>query len=116
MAYNKQITTSSGYSANYWRLSEWTFSKLRNEVRATFRVYKDSASAADGKNPASEQVAKLQLSGDQYLQFFGEDRDFAKSDQELIYDAATELGVTSDFGSQTGDEGKKELFKDAKKV
>lgn len=116
MAYNKQITTSSGYSANYWRLSEWTFSKLRNEVRATFRVYKDSESAASGKNPASEQVAKIELSGDEFLRFFGSDRDFAKSDQELIYDAATELGVRSDFGAQSGYDGKRELFKDATKV
>lgn len=115
MAYNEQITTSSGYTADYWRLSEWTFNKLRGEVKATFRVYKDAATAAAGNLPASEQVAKIHLAGDEYINIFGPTRDTNKSDQQLIYEAATDIGVNSDFGAMEPT-GKRKLFKADKKV
>jgi len=113
MAFTKQIITSSGYTAGYWQLSEWTFNKLRAELRATFRVYRDAEAASAGMSPASEQVAKLRLSGEEYQAVFGPDRDFSKSDQQLIYETAKVAGVTSDFQDQ---DDPRKLFKRAERA
>lgn len=118
MAFQKQIRTNAGYDAQYWRLTEWHVNRLKQggEVIATFRPYRDKAAADGGAHPASDQVAKLRLSDDSFTRYFGGNRDQAKTDQQIIYEAAAAEGVTSDFGDFDESTKRRALFKSAAKV
>lgn len=101
MAYKKKVATNSGYHAEYWRLTEWSVNRVRQggEALATFRVYRDKDSALASAMPASHQVAKLKLTGEDFATVFGPSRDETKTDQALLYEAADKIGVICDFGS-----------------
>jgi hypothetical protein len=116
MAFEQTVTTSSNYSASYWALMEWTFNRTRQEVQATFRVFKDQQSRDAGALPATEQVAKLRLQGEEYQRYFGDTRNRTEDDQTILYRAAEEQGINSDFGGDPDNHGKRQLFKKAKKV
>ena len=80
MAYDKAITTTSGYSASYWALTEWTVNKIRREATGVFRVFKDEQTRVAGGVPATEQVAKIKLSGTDFDLYFGAGREAGKDD------------------------------------
>ena len=115
MAFDKQITTASGYSASYWVLTEWSVNTIRREASGVFRVFKDEQMRISGGLPATEQVAKVRLSGEVYELYFGPGRVKGIDDQTIFYTAAKEEGVISDFGGDPDSHGRKSLFKEAKK-
>tara|TARA_R110000787_G_scaffold109653_1_gene218205 strand:- start:74 stop:430 length:357 start_codon:yes stop_codon:yes gene_type:complete len=117
MAYKNTVKTQSNYDAEYWRLTEWTINRIRQggEASAVFRLYRDKASAYAGASPVTEQVAKLRLSHDHFQEVFGSGRDQSKTDQELIYIAAADYGVNSDFGDMNETTKLKDLFTKAMK-
>lgn len=115
MAFDQQITTASGYSASYWALTEWAVNKIRREATGVFRVFKDSETRLSGGVPATEQVAKIKLSGDDFDFYFGAGRVKGEDDQTVFYTAAKVKGVISDFGGDSDKSGNRQLFRESAK-
>lgn len=117
MAFERTITARNGIEAGYWKLVYWWVHLLKGEAYAEFQVFKDRDHATRGGEPVTPQVAKLRLSGIEFEVYFGEGRDQTESDQAILYRAAGEAGVISDFGEVAEDKpGRRDLFAPATAV
>lgn len=98
MAFLKDLSLPSGFTASYIRLGRRAVDPDAREATAQFRIYKDAEAAARsaGRSPleavATDKVIKLRLVGEDFDRFFAKGRrNPAESDEAIFYRAAREL-------------------------
>ncbi len=122
MAYKIDTDLKNGLRASYWKLTSWEINLLAGEASGAFMVFVGREHAGVGGRPADQRIARVRVQGADFDAKFGSGRREGASDQEILYLAAAEIGVLSDFGAepepsdQKVKRGHRTLFKRAQPV
>ena len=108
MAFKKTVQLASGYPAEYFRLVRYELDYEAKTLSATFRVFKDEASAKAGSSPATHQEVRLRLEQVNFDRYFSKESKKIQKElgisieaEAIIYRAARDEPVIADpdFGA-----------------
>ena len=99
MAFIKTLTLPSGAAGNYTRLITYRWDRTTKEALALFALYSSQESAAQGKPPFTQFIAKLRLERTKFDEYLSNDSLTNGDVLAQLYLAAKTEPVISDFGS-----------------
>lgn len=70
MAIKKDITSRSGITLSYWKISDWRVILSQNSLQITLVPYVSSETRTDGLEPINEEIRKIRVIGEDYNNIF----------------------------------------------